>query len=326
MKVLDLFSGIGGFALGFHMADPKFKTVGFVEQDEYCQKILALRFPEVPIYNDIKTFDPTEFIGTDIVCGGFPCQPWSQAGRQRGAKDDRDLWKEMLRVIKAVRPRFVVGENVRGFINEPLGLQRSVSDLENIGYENQAFIIPALAVDAKHRRDRMFLMAVARHGSWRHIGATKKGRKHSRERATDTNQTSRSSKQPSAVANPDSGDKGRKVRGLACTDATKDRPKKQYKNQAKRLRDCSQDVADTTSQRMERRGATGKQKPQASSEERLSGRHSAGSWPSDWPVEPELGRVATGIPNRVDRLKCIGNSIVPHIAMHIGRAIIEASR
>ena len=315
MKVLDLFSGIGGFALGFHMADPKFKTVGFVEQDEYCQKILALRFPEVPIYNDIKTFDPAQFIGTDIICGGFPCQPWSVANTERrGAKDDRDLWPEMLRVIKAVRPRFVVGENVRGFINEPLGLQRSISEMEAIGYENQAFIIPALAVDAKHRRDRMFFMAVSRHGSWRHIGATKKGRKHSRERATDTNQTSRSSKQPSAVANPDRSRQPTSQRGR--------------QNSGNQKRDNAwgggEAVADTTSQRMEGRGATGKQKPQASGEERLPRRHSAGSWPSDWPVEPELGRVATGIPNRVDRLKCIGNSIVPAIAMHIGRAIIEA--
>lgn len=286
MKVLDLFSGIGGFALGFHMADPKFQTVGFVEQDEYCQKILALRFPEVPIYNDIKTFDPAQFIGTDIICGGFPCQPWSVANTQRrGAKDDRDLWPEMLRVIKAVRPRFVVGENVRGFINEPLGLQRSISDLENIGYENQGFIIPALAVDAKHRRDRMFFMAVSRHGSWRHIGATKKRHRHSRERATDTNQTSRSSKQPSAVANPNGT---RSTAGLS--------------RQNERQKGNSRELDNGSNQQ------------------------SRWSESYRWPVEPNILRISHGIPNRVDRLKCIGNSIVPHIAMHIGRAIIEASR
>lgn len=292
MKVLDLFSGIGGFALGFHMADPKFKTVGFVEQDEYCQKILALRFPEVPIYNDIKTFDPTEFIGTDIVCGGFPCQPWSQAGRQQGVNDDRDLWHEMLRVIKAVKPRFVVGENVRGFINEPLGLQRSISEMEAIGYENQAFIIPALAVDAKHRRDRCWIISVANTKSKRH------GRGNS--------QKCRVSERVIQPKKQTGGALGRKTKGCS-------QPRRET-------------VADTTSQRMEGRGATGKQKPQASGEERLPRRHSAGSWPSDWPVEPNIPRISHGVPNRVDRLKCIGNSIIPAIAMHIGRAIIEADR
>ncbi len=265
------------------MADPKFETVGFVERDEYCQKILALRFPDVPIYNDIKTFDSAQFIGTDIVCGGFPCQPWSQAGRQKGAKDDRDLWPEMLRIIEAVKPRFVVGENVRGFINEPLGLQRSVSDLEAIGYENQAFIIPALAVDAKHRRDRMFLMAVARHGSWRHIGVAKKRHRRSRERATDTNQISRSSQQPSTVADTSITRPQRRVSGRKDTER---------KDQS-RYSGC---------------GGTGN-------------RQSEPRW---WPVEPNILRISHGVPNRVDRLRCIGNSIIPHIAMHIGRAIIEA--
>jgi DNA (cytosine-5)-methyltransferase 1 len=246
LKVLDLFSGIGGFALGFHMADPKFETVGFVERDEYCQKILALRFPDVPIYNDIKTFDSAQFIGTDIVCGGFPCQPWSQAGRQKGAKDDRDLWPEMLRIIEAVRPRFVVGENVRGFVNEPLGLKRSVSDLESVGYESQAFIIPALSVDAKHRRDRCWIISVAN----------------------------------TSITRPQ-----RRVSGRKDTER---------KDQS-RYSGC---------------GGTGN-------------RQSEPRW---WPVEPNIQRISHGVPNRVDRLKCIGNSIVPAIAMHIGRAIIEASR
>ncbi len=280
MKVLDLFSGIGGFALGFHMADPKFQTVGFVEQDEYCQKILALRFPEVPIYNDIKTFDPTEFIGTDIVCGGFPCQPWSVANTERrGAKDDRDLWPEMLRVIDAVRPRFVVGENVRGFINEPMGLQRSTSDLENIGYENQNFIIPALAVDAKHRRDRCWIISVANADRSRQP-TSQRGRQNGGNQKRDNAWGG-----GEAVANTNGT---RSTAGLS-------RQNERQKGNSRELDNCSDQRS------------------------RWSGSYR-------WPDEPNIPRISHGVPNRVDRLRCIGNSIIPAIAMHIGRAIIEASR
>ena len=111
MRVLDLFSGIGGFSLGLERAG--MKTIAFCEQDEYCQKVLKKHWPDVPIHNDIRELDGTQYRGAvDVVCGGFPCQPFSQAGKRAGKDDDRDLWPEMFRIIREVQPARVIGENV----------------------------------------------------------------------------------------------------------------------------------------------------------------------------------------------------------------------
>lgn len=156
MKVLDLFSGIGGFSLAAHWAG--FETAAFCEQDKFCQKVLAKNFPGVPIFDDIKTLKGDQFNGSiDIVCGGFPCQPWSTAGKRRGAEDDRHLWPEMLRVVREARPRWVIGENVAGIIR--MGLDAVLADLEAEGYTCQSFVIPACGVGAQHRRDRVWIVA-----------------------------------------------------------------------------------------------------------------------------------------------------------------------
>jgi DNA (cytosine-5)-methyltransferase 1 len=160
IKVLDLFSGIGGFSLGLERAGP-FRTVAFCERDAFCQAVLRKHWPDVPIHDDVRTIDADGYRGIDILCGGFPCQPWSAAGEQRGAEDDRDLWPVMASLIADIRPQWVIGENVRGFVNQPLGLQRSLSDLESLGYSAVPFIIPACAVDAPHRRDRVWIVADA---------------------------------------------------------------------------------------------------------------------------------------------------------------------
>ena len=128
IRTLDLFSGIGGFSLGLERAGP-FRTVAFCEQDTYAQRVLKKHWPEVPIYDDVRTIDTDGLGRIDLICGGFPCQPWSVAGQQRGAEDDRDLWPSMVALIEDLRPQWVIGENVRGFINQPMGLQRSLSDL-----------------------------------------------------------------------------------------------------------------------------------------------------------------------------------------------------
>lgn len=158
MRVLDLFSGIGGFSLGLERAGP-FETAAFVERDDFCQAVLRKHWPNTPVHDDVRTIDTDGLGDIDLVCGGFPCQPWSVAGKQRGAEDDRDLWPVMAALIEKLRPRWVIGENVRGFVNEPLGLKRSLSDLESIGYQAVPFIVPACAVDAPHRRDRVWIVA-----------------------------------------------------------------------------------------------------------------------------------------------------------------------
>ncbi len=171
---LDLFSGIGGFALAAQWAG--FRTIGFCEIDGYCQKVLAKNFnanaaserrercgdsrnwrngPE-NIYPDIFELDGTAFQGVSLITGGFPCQPFSVAGKRGGANDDRAIWPEMFRVIKEARPAWVLGENVPGII--PMELDNVLSDLEGIGYATRAFVIPACAVDARHRRDRVWIV------------------------------------------------------------------------------------------------------------------------------------------------------------------------
>lgn len=155
LKVGSLFSGIGGFDLGLERAGMTVKWQ--VEIDEFCNRVLAKHWPDVKRYRDIKTIGGEELEPVDVVCGGFPCQPFSAAGKRRSKQDDRYLWPEMLRVISAVRPTWVIAENVAGIIS--LALDDVLADMENAGYSCQSFIIPACAVNAPHRRDRVWIVA-----------------------------------------------------------------------------------------------------------------------------------------------------------------------
>ena len=157
MKHLDLFSGIGGFALAARWAG--IETVQFVEIEPFAQKVLNKNFPNIPIHDDIKTFKADEFSGIGIITGGYPCQPFSQAGQRRGEKDDRHLWPEMFRVIREARPDWVLAENVAGHVS--MGLDDVLDDLESEDYTTQSIVIPACAKDARHRRDRVWIVAYA---------------------------------------------------------------------------------------------------------------------------------------------------------------------
>src|SRR3990167_9267321 len=155
----SLFSGIGGFDLGFERAG--FTTLWQVEIDPYCQAVLAKHFPKATRYTDVRECGVNNLASVDVISGGFPCQPFSVAGKRGGTADDRYLWPEMLRVISALRPTWVVAENVYGLLTLESGLvfESVLSDLESEGYGCQAFIIPACAVDAPHRRDRVWIVA-----------------------------------------------------------------------------------------------------------------------------------------------------------------------
>jgi len=163
LKVLDLFSGIGGFSLGLHSTDI-FDTVKFVEFDEFCQKILKKNFPNVPIEGDIKNVKGKEF-EADIIVGGFPCQPFSVAGKQKGRDDNRYLWPEMFRLIKEIKPEFVIGENVQGLVNLQNGmvLRQVQDDLVGQGFEVQCFLIPASGIGAWHQRFRVWIVGHSKH-------------------------------------------------------------------------------------------------------------------------------------------------------------------
>ena len=274
MKVLDLFSGIGGFSLGLERAG--FETVAFCEIEEYPQRVLKKHWPETPIYDDVRqlTYDrlKQDGIGTiDIICGGYPCQPFSVAGERRGKEDDRHLWPEYLRLIRECRPSWIIAENVPGHIN--LGLDDVLSDLEGENYSWSTFIIPALSLDAKHRRDRLWIVA---------------------------NASGRRCRQPQERKNKQQ--RGAKV---ICT---------------------SQTLANSNGAGLERGEETGNAKEIRSRVfEQLERRGKLDQW-REWPTEPGVGRVVNGIPNRVDRIKGLGNAVVPQIPEIIGLAIKEIEK
>jgi len=168
LKILDLFSGLGGFSLGLERTG-QFKTVAFCEIDKYCTLLLQKHWKGTKIYNDVKeiTKERLEADGIespDIITGGFPCQPFSVAGKQKGTSDDRHLWPEMFRIIQEFTPRWVVGENVKGITNIQDGMvfETVCTDLEGAGYEVRTFNIPAAGVNAPHRRERMWIVAHAK--------------------------------------------------------------------------------------------------------------------------------------------------------------------
>jgi len=155
---MGLFEGIGGFSLAARWAG--WQTPVMVEWNPYCQAVLKKNFPDATIFSDVRNFDGRPYAGQiDIITGGFPCQPFSHAGKRGGTNDDRYLWPEMLRVIREVKPAWVVGENVAGLLSMDGGrvFAGILADLENAGYSTEIYLIPAIGVGAPHRRDRVWI-------------------------------------------------------------------------------------------------------------------------------------------------------------------------
>ncbi len=265
MNLLDLFSGIGGFALGARWANVMFSQHFYSEVDHYASKVYSMRFPDAKPLGDItkiEWYDLTSVRGDWIITGGFPCQDISQAGRGAGIEGSRSgLWSEMFAAIRALRPRYAIIENVGAITFR--GLDRVLADLAKIGYDAEWQDIRASDVGAPHRRERIWVVAypnrVDMHLSERWPRPSNKevyaGWDGAAQQVADPN-----SKRPSnwRQARCDAG-KNEKVRQMALT-------------------------------KPQRRGS---------------------AW---WETEPDVGRVANGVPSRVDRLKCLGNSIVPQIA------------
>lgn len=274
MKVLDLFSGIGGFSLGLESIG--METVAFCEQNPFCQKILAQHWPTLPIHSDITELNGYEYRGSvELVCGGFPCQPFSVSGNQLGAEDDRALWPEMLRVIREVAPRWVIGENVSGII--PMELDNVLSDLEGEGYTCWTFVLPASSVDALHRRDRVWVVA--------HTNSAYQQR-----------------------------------RGLSSGVHAKDHDANSDSTFSK-----SRNVANTNGSGLQRREEAGNLGGIGPGRDEQSERcfDDAGAV---WLPEPNVGRVANGVPNRSHRLKALGNAVVPPLVAEIGRIVMNFNK
>ena len=303
MKVLSLFSGGGLGDYGLELAG--MEIVGQVEIDEYCQKILKLRWPEVPKWGDIKEVDSSDLLSKigrpDIICGGFPCQDISVAGRGVGIKGERSgLWKEMLRIIREARPRYVLVENVTALLGRGLGVV--LGDLASIGYDCEWDCIPASAVGAPHQRDRVWIVAYAR-------------LLRSAEHEVET-----------------MGSKQLCEGGYGLADADSQRKKRQKLRTEPDASRCGEDVADTDKKLRQRCGRTRNRRPESSNSGQIQHAQSYprrifdGERPKDgnfWAVEPNVGRVAHGVAKRVDRLKLLGNGQVVQVVQWIGERIMK---
>jgi DNA (cytosine-5)-methyltransferase 1 len=310
---LDLFSGIGGFALAAKWNG--YRTVGFCDNEPYAQAVLKKHWPEVPCHKDIREVRGDLYAGVTLLTGGFPCQPFSVAGKQRGKDDNRYLWPEMCRVIREARPAWIIGENVAGIVN--LALDTVCADLEAEGYEVEPIIIPACAVDAPHRRDRVWIIArnvgdtqldgyAASKGFGKLLDQPEKQRGQVEERefagaggssanVADTNRGQLSQRESEGQSVQVSGEGGERVG----------------------------DVSNSQRTGLEGHGRVeGNDKEGREEQGRHVGESGDGGWqPRQWLTEPDVGRVAHGVPNRVAKLRGLGNAIVPQVAAEIIRNI-----
>ena len=196
LKLLDLFSGIGGFSLGLESTGG-FETIAFVEKDDFCQKVLKKHWPNTTIEGDIRNVKGDKY-EADIITGGFPCQPFSVAGKRKGTDDDRYLWDETIRVVRECKPRWFIGENVEGLININNGvvLRQVQTDLEKEGFEVQCLVIPASGVGAWHQRKRIWIMGYSKHNgrsSTKIKGRNDKTNDNSEKRKNQTSEFKRTS-------------------------------------------------------------------------------------------------------------------------------------
>ncbi len=312
MRHVDLCSGIGGFALGFEMAGLS-KPILFCEIDKWCQKILRQHWRDVPILENVKDLanDPARLVpDCEILTAGYPCQPFSTAGKRKGAEDDRHLWPYIMQIVTCKRPSWCVFENVSGHIS--LGLDKVLSDLEAEDYATRPFVIPAAGVDAPHRRDRVFIVAHANRSSDRRTSREDEETDGEVSQWDDSGVANQSSEVCTSLAYPnDEGLQGRVRQGQTGTQG----------QSGGHVTQRSSDVAYADSER----GCGGDTQRQDAED---VGQPPRDSWNvtggvETWGVEPNVGRVANGIPKRVDRIKGLGNAIVPQIAEQIGRVIKE---
>jgi DNA (cytosine-5)-methyltransferase 1 len=356
LKVLDLFSGIGGFSLGLESTG-YFETVAFCEKDEFCKKVLQKHWSQLKIYDDVRSLYDTK-IQADVVTGGFPCQSFSQVGLQKGRTDDRWLWNEMFDVIKQVKPRWVIGENVQGIINieEGMVLRQVQNDLEGEGFKVQCFIIPASGIGAWHQRKRIWILA-SNPNNARCKDRTEQHRGESAQKKKRVNSTSRSSFISDTNNNGSHRSKGNET--LESSDKQEDRlfirdDKNVPNSKSRRYRGGSSQGCEnkewTFLPREQEGGEMGSKTKRCSNVSDTSGKRYKGhnfkqikhdekfrqstssndakreTW---WQTESRICGVPPGVSYGVDRdrakrIKALGNSIVPQIARQIGLAIMEA--
>jgi DNA (cytosine-5)-methyltransferase 1 len=347
-KHIDLFSGIGGFALAVDRVWPGTEHI-FCDFDPFCKQVLKKHWPKSKIYDDIRTIatdtnecghlhgkpkkqstkghDKTQCESLPsidspfILTGGFPCQPFSQAGQRKGTDDNRYLWPEMFRVIRAFKPTWIIAENVRGLVtwNEGMVLEQVCLDLESEGYEVQPIIIPAVAVNAPHRRDRVWIIAHSRYGNGqgRENDRKSKGPLSSKE---DASESERPNSDAGKGITPNA--KSSRTRG----DNTGLREESVGNSRGPRAVNSNTNNEGPQRSRQEGQGPNGQPNRDGSNE--------GSDWNKNWhEIATELCRVDDGLPTELDgfklskpahrkqRLKSLGNAIVPQVAEQIMKVI-----
>ena len=280
MKVGSLFSGIGGLDLGLERAG--MSIAWHSEIDPYACKVLKKHWPEVPNHGDIKLIDWSTVKPVDVICGGYPCQPFSTAGKRRGTDDPRHLWPWVREAISALRPQYAILENVRGHLS--LGGTTVIGELAEIGYDAEWRVVSAAGLGANHRRQRIIIVA------YPNSDHEPNGPKHEIGLVADT-----TSKQSN----------GRQFRNN----------QQEFSQQGlqSKVRTACANVANTHNGRHVY--------AQDAKQPDIRRRCAKSGW-EHWQVEPDVGRVAHGVPARVDRLRGLGNAVVPQVAEYIGRLVM----
>tara|TARA_A100001015_G_scaffold271461_1_gene325081 strand:- start:871 stop:1776 length:906 start_codon:yes stop_codon:yes gene_type:complete len=292
-NVLDLFSGIGGFSLGLESTG-FFKTICFVEKDKFCQKVLQKNFPNIPIEDEVRNVKGKKY-EAEVVTGGFPCQPFSVAGKRKGTDDDRYLWDETIRIVSEQKPKWFIGENVEGIINIQNGMvfRQIHDDLESEGFEVQSLVIPASGVGAWHQRKRVWIIANSNNnGSYR-------------QKRNETKSSSNKSKEWLFVGNNKDVSNSKRNEYQHST-IRKSGTNKIWGFYSKKEKQATHDVRSKTT--------------------RCDGVFGTQNW---WQTQSRICGVPHGVSYELDkdrsnRIKSLGNSIVPQIAREIGLAIMEA--
>lgn len=322
MKLGSLFSGGGLGDFGFMAAG--FDIRWQCEIDEYCQKILALRYPDSKKYRDIKTLKGADLERVDIITGGFPCQPFSVAGQQMGKTDDRHLWPEMFRIIQECKPTWIVGENVPGFVD--MALDDVCANLESGGYETTTLIFPAHALGAWHRRERVWIVGYAEHFR-RHATQERRGidegDDNSSSRQKQASKPSGSGEQYEVVGNTNKqrsqGRNGEKLREHTDKRIAGETDPSNISNSTGIEEMC--EWQESTNEDMPNPTSEGVERQTRGSVQGIINRSSC--FRRYWKTEPAVGRVANGITSRVHRLKMLGNGQVPACTYVIGKMIMD---
>ena len=287
---IDLCSGIGGFALGFSWSSLNTTPKLFCDTEEWCRKVIAKNFPKVPIANDVKEVanDPKRFIRRRpfILTSGYPCQPFSVAGRRGGEEDPRHIYPYIQRIVEQVRPSWTVYENVYGHFS--MGLDEVLFQMESIGYATRTFVFPSSAIGARHKRDRVWI-----------VGRDMADTESLRRRGGNGEQC---------------GDQQRKI-------LEEEQGRSSVGSEVEGCRESHGNLSDTSSIRVQRLWSSWEQESDPHGQSVISVCQSERSPTTIWKAEPCVDRVVDGLPKRVDRIKGLGNAIVPQNAMIIANAI-----